>query len=167
MRGTSGGRVAAALRAALLCAGLAHGGTAAAQGLPLVDFYGSGVISDLTHACVEQGWTGPAPVEARFRPPDVAANGPATRIVVFAPGFTLAFRLNAGRLDRIFREVEGVYIGSAGFFPDMPPALRLLRQTPALIAPDTPAVTLKLQVQGWYGLRGCNLDLDLYLLRKP
>lgn len=167
MGGSAFGRMLAGLRAAILGGGLALGGAASAQGLPLVDFYGAGVISDLTRACVENGWTGPAPVEARFRPPDVAANGPATRIVVFSPGFTLSFRLDSGRLDRVFREVEGVFIGSAGFIPDPPPALRLLRQTPALIAPDTPAVTLKLQVQNWYGLRGCHLDLDLYLLLKP
>lgn len=156
-----------------LCAaliGLVMSTGAFAQTTEIVDFRGGGFLT-LKTDCTEFGWFPEGTslyVTARHRPANVGGNDNRDRLSIFFSEFPYAMSLTVeGRLNKSFKQTDGISVGSTGFQVDTRTRARLNKRVPGNVTANTQTVRLQLALRNFDSYKGCEASLDVSLVRRP
>lgn len=144
---------------------LTVGGTAQAQ---IVEWRGHGYTYDFTPQCAVEGFTGSAPVTARYTPPNIGSNGTNTRIAIGFPMSPYMSHFLVENADFPFSSTPAVgsFIGrSAGTYSNEP--LLTGNRSPATISAATRYVILNLLIRNWQNIPNCWARASLMMQLPP
>lgn len=132
-----------------------------------IGFRGGGFLSNPTQACIDNGWGQVNYVSARYRPPNVGANGPQTFLAVHDQFSAQSYVLASGKLTSKFKNVQGgaTFFGTALFINQAKVKVTFLQ--PETITASTQDVIIAGQIQGVSDLPGCKFDFRFSLTRQP
>jgi len=136
---------------------------------------GTAVVTAVSKQCSDNGVNVGSQFDARYRHPGLGTNGNFARLSIFSRRSAHHFR-QANDFGRTFQAVDVASFIGGGIATTntAPPAgpyqpdIRMLRRQPANINETTPWIFMTLKIRGFYvgaGIPGCNLDLNVMVLR--
>lgn len=148
----------------VLAAGVALAGGSEAS----TEWRGGGFISDFQN-CEDYGWPDGYSdmIQARYRPSGMPGNGDTSRLTLLFNTGTEHYRTREGRFDSRFGEVDGAAIWSGAWIFDPHPMVRMRQHQPPNITQNTDRIRLVGMIRHFSGLRGCRMQFDLTLTRRP
>lgn len=132
----------------------------------IVEFRGFGYLQNFTAGCADTGWVGTPQFNVRYRPSGVGSNGPSSRLSFFDRFYAFSLRLQDGRFNRTWQQVDAGGTGSTTFQWENPASVRVTRHAPSSIGATTPQVRLVGQIRNFDGVVGCNVTFEATLLAR-
>ena len=149
------------LRTAMAASLMATGANAAN-----VEFRGGLCLTAANAACNAAGWDSGECFQMRFAPPNIADNGPQTKLSIFGGTFSLGFELQSGSLiGTTFKQVDVTKVARGG--GTFQSQMRFTSQSPAAPTATTNFINMIGNIGNWDDVTGCTVGFRAAVTRRP
>lgn len=132
-----------------------------------IEWRGGGFVTAETAACTNGGFGAIEYVSVRYRPPNIAGNGPGARLGIFHPlFFAHGYRLQQGLFNRNYKNAAGGGTSAGSWMFENQPSVRMVT-TPARVVRNTESIRMTGNIRNFGDVRNCRVAFDFTLTKRP